>query len=95
MCILNVTNQCFLMFSGIKYLNETNVTEMLSQCTGPDALKDNNDLLCVLYQVFSSPESLGNSFIKRSQEHKKDLFKSHNHTKTASLSMTKEKVSII
>lgn len=95
MCVLNVTNQCFLMFSGIKYLNETNVTELINRRTGPDPYKDNNELLCALYQVFSTPEALGNSFIKRSQERKKDLLKSHNHAKTASLSMTKEKVSII
>lgn len=85
----------FDVFSDIKYLNETNVIELISRCKGADPLKDNDELLCALYQVYSSPEALGNSFIKRSQGSKKNIFKLHNHPKTASPNMTKEEVSII
>jgi len=92
MCILNVTNQYFLMFPGIKYLNETNLIELTNHLKGPDPCKDNNELLSALYQVFSTPEALGNSFIKRPPERKKDLLKFHNHAKTSSPSMSKEKV---
>lgn len=92
MCILDVTNQYFLMFPGIKYLNETNLIELTSHQKGPDPYKDNNELLSALYQVFSTPEALGNSFIKRQPEHKKDLLKVHNHARTSSSSMSKEKV---
>lgn len=95
MCILNVSRQCFLMFSGIKYLNETNVIELISRCKGPDPYKDHNELLCVLYQVFSTPEALGNSFIKCPQDDKQDLPKSYNRRRTFSPSLTKEKVSIL
>lgn len=93
MCISNITNQCFSMFPGIKYLNEANIIELISRRKGPDPYRDNNELLCALYQVFSTPEALGNSFIKRPQECKNDLLKDHNHAKTVSPSMTKEKVS--
>lgn len=81
------------MFPGIKYLNEANVIELISRRKGPDPYRDNNELLCALYQVFSTPEALGNSFIKRPQERKINLLKHLNHSKTASPSMTKEKVS--
>lgn len=77
------------MFSGIKYLNETNLTELTSHQKDPE---DNKKLLSALYQVFSTPKALGNSFIKRPSERKKDLLKVHNHDKTSSSSMTKEKV---
>jgi len=80
------------MFPGIKYLNETNLIELTNHLKGPDPCKDNNELLSALYQVFSTPEALGNSFIKRSPERKKDLLKFHNHAKTSSSSMSKEKV---
>lgn len=80
------------MFSGIKYLNETNLIELTKQQNGPDPCKDNNELLSALYHVFSTPEALGNSFIKRPLEHKKDLLKVLKHTKNLSTSMTKEKV---
>jgi len=80
------------MFSGIKYLNETNLIELARQQKGPDPYKDNNELLSALYHVFSTPEALGNSFIKRQLKQKKDLLKVHNHAKTLSPSMTKEKV---
>lgn len=93
MCILNVSRQCFLMFSGIKYLNETTVIELIRRCKGPDPYNDHNELLCVLYQVFSTPEALGNSFIMRHPDHKKDLLKCSNLNITSSLTMTKEKVS--
>lgn len=90
-CVL--INQCFSMFSGVKYLNETNVIELISLRKGPEPCKDNNELLCALYQVFSTPEALGNSFIKHSKEQKKDLVKINNHAKLATSSLTKEKVS--
>jgi len=81
------------MFPGIKYLNETNLVELIGRRNGPDPYKDNNELLCALYQVFSTPEALGNSFIKCPKECKNDLVKLYNHAKTASPTMTKEKVS--
>ncbi|KAF0765438.1 ubiquitin-protein ligase E3A isoform X1 [Aphis craccivora] len=78
--------------NGIKYLNETNLIELTNQQNGPDPCKDNNELLSALYHVFSTPEALGNSFIKRPQEHKKDFLKVLKHTKNLSTSMTKEKI---
>lgn len=93
MCVLNVTKQCCIMFPGIKYLNETNVIELISKRKGPDPYRDNNELLCALYQVFSTPEALGNSFIKLPQDCKKNLLKQYNHAKTSTQTMTKEKVS--
>ncbi|XP_025409259.1 ubiquitin-protein ligase E3A isoform X3 [Sipha flava] len=78
--------------TGIKYLNETNVFELINRCKGPDPSNDHNELLCVLYQVFSTPEALGNSFINRPQDHKKDLLKRYNLNTTSSSSMTKEKI---
>lgn len=92
MCFKNITNQCFLMLTGIKYLNEANMIELINQYKGPNPHKNNNQLLCALYQVFSSPEALGNSFIRCPQECKKDLLKLINNVKTTSPS-TKEKVS--
>lgn len=93
MCILNEANQCFLMFLGIKYLNETNVIELISRRKGPDPYRDNNELLCALYQVFSTPEALGKSFLKtkkpRSKENLLDLLQL---TETHQ-NITKEKVS--
>lgn len=72
MCILNEANQCVLMFLGIKYLNETNVTELISRRKGPDPYRDNNELLCALYQVFSTPEALGKSFMKTKKPRSKE-----------------------
>lgn len=93
MCVKNVTNQCILMLTGIKYLSEANVTELVNQCKGLNPQKNNSQLLCALYQVFSSPEALGNSFVRRPQECKKNLLKLVNNVNTVSPS-TKEKVSI-
>lgn len=95
MCILNISRQCFLMFSDIKYLTETRVLQLINQCKGPDPYNDHNELLCVLYQVFSTPEALGNSFIKRPQSHKKYLLKCYNLNTISSSNMTKEKVSTL
>jgi len=81
------------MFSGIKYLNETNVCQLLNEHKGPNPFLDNNELLCALYQVFSTPEALGNSFIKYPEGHKKKDLKLQDHVKTDSFIMTKEKVS--
>lgn len=82
------------MFLGIKYLNEANVIELINRRKGPDPYRDNNELLCALYQVFSTPEALGNSFIKQPQDHKKrECRVLHDHAKNVSSSMTKEKVS--
>jgi len=81
------------MFSDIKYLNETNVTQLMNQHKGPYSYSDNNELLCALYQVFSTPEALGNSFIKYPEVHKKKDLKLQDHVKTASFIMTKEEVS--
>ncbi|KAL4089713.1 hypothetical protein QTP88_024689 [Uroleucon formosanum] len=78
--------------NGIKYLNETNLIELTNRLKGPDPCKDNNELLSALYQVFSTPEALGNSFIKHPPERKKDLLKFHNRAKTSSPSMSKEKI---
>lgn len=90
MCILNVANQCFLMFSGIKYLNESIVTELISRRKGPNPYWDNNELLCALYQVFSTPEALGKSFVKtKKQRSKENLLELTKNLKN----MTKEKVS--
>lgn len=93
MCVL--TNQCFSMFSGIKYLNETNVIELIGRSKGPDPYSDNSELLCALYQVFSTPEALGNSFLKISKQRKKDLLIHYKHTKITSPCMIKEKVSYL
>lgn len=90
MCVKNVTNQCFLMLTGIKYLSEANVNDLVN--LGPNQFKNNSQLLCALYQVFSSPEALGNSFI-RTQECKEDIIELVNDVKTVFPS-TKEKVSI-
>lgn len=95
MFILNLTNEYFCMFSGIMYLNETNVTELINRCKSPDLYRDNNELLCALYQVFSTPATLGNSFIK--PRFKKHLLKYKNGAKADSNytnSMTKERVSM-
>lgn len=94
MCVLNITEQCCIMFPGIKYLNETNVIELISKRNGPDPYRDNNELLCTLYQIFSTPEALGNSFVKPRQCYKKNLLKQYNHAKTSSQTMTKEEVSL-
>jgi len=80
------------MFPGIKYLNETNLIELTNHQNSHDSCKDNNEFLSALYQVFSTPEALGNSFIKRPPERKKDLLKVYNYVKTSSPSLTKEKV---
>jgi len=81
------------MFPGIKYLNETKVIELISRCKGPDPYVDNSELLCALYQVFSTPEALGNSFVKHSKERKKCLLELNKYVKTATSNLTKEKVS--
>lgn len=81
------------MFSVIKCLNEATVVELVNRSKGTDSLKEHDELLCALYQVYSSPVSLGNSFIKTSNEHKKNILKLHSCTKTASPNMTKEEVS--
>lgn len=92
MCILNLANKCFLMFSDIKYLNETNVIELINQRISPDPYRDNNEVLCALYQVFSTPEALGKSFVKtKKQKSKENLLKLLELTKTHQ-NITKEKV---
>jgi len=80
------------MFPGVKYLNETNLFDLMNHQNNPDSYKDNNELLSALYQVFSTPEALGNSFIQCPPEHKKDLLKVYNHANTSSSNFTREKV---
>jgi len=67
------------------------MVELINRRKEPDPYRDNNELLCALYQVFSTPEALGNSFIKHSQDRQKKDF-SKFHDKTVLSNMTKEKV---
>lgn len=90
MCVKNITNQCFLMLTGIKYLSEANINELVN--LGPNQFKNNGQLLCALYQVFSSPEALGNSFI-RTQECKEDLLELVDNDVKTVFPSAKEKVS--
>lgn len=77
------------MFSDIKCLNEIDLIKLLSRFRSAEQHNAHG----VLYQIFSTPEALGNSFMLCPQDHKKDLPKCYNPDIISSQSMTKEKVS--